>query len=184
MMILFQYIHDRESLLLDRKLILSIVFVVLIGCSNNDESVLEAVNSSSNDKRWSLTSYGSETNGSTPATLEVTFIFAFTHSEQNQISGFFGFDGCNVFASEMVIIDGNVVMPVQGVSVDDGGCGNLSSGEYLLQFDHFYSVISNTFSYESAPTQLVLTALAGNFLTFQPCMPIDPNSLDSICEPM
>lgn len=155
----------------------------LLNTQNNDP-IVNNNTAISDDRRWLLTSYGAGTNEPQPATLEAPFTFAFTNSEQSPVSGFFGVDGCNVFASEMVMIDGNVVMPVQGVSVDAGVCGNLTSSEYLLQFDHFYSVISNTFSYESEPTQLVLTALAGNFLTFQSCMPIDPNSLDSSCEPI
>lgn len=155
----------------------------LLNTQNNDP-IVNNNTAISDDRRWLLTSHGSETNETTPATLEAPFTFAFTYSQQNQISGFFGFDGCNVFSSGMVMVDGKVVMPVQGVNVDAASCGNLSFTEYLLQFDSFYNVISNTFSYESSPTELVLTALAGNSLTFQPCMPIDPNSLDSNCEPI
>ena len=157
---------------------------MLLGCSSTEISPMDAAEASPLEGRWVLISYSSDAVDLTPAVDAIPFNFAFNISEQGQPVGFFGFDGCNVFTTAEALEEGNVIMPVNGVNVDGRFCGSLEFAEYLMQFDFFYSVISDTFSYHRANTQLILKSLTGSTLTFDPCVAVDPDSLDSICEPL
>ncbi len=136
------------------------------------------------DKRWVLTSYSSDAGDPAPAVEAVPFNFAFNITDQGRRTGFYGFDGCNVFSSDGVMLEGTTITPVNGVNTDGRSCGALQFADYLMQFDHFYSVISDTFSYDEMNDQLVLSSSTGSSLMFGLCIAIDSDSLDSICEPI
>jgi heat shock protein HslJ len=136
------------------------------------------------DERWVLTSYSSDMSGVTPAVDSVPFNFAFNINQQGEPTGFYGFDGCNVFSSGEVRAEGNTVTSMNGVNTDGRSCGDLQFADYLMQFDHFYTVISDSFSYDEMNDQLILTSTTRSSLLFSPCVAIDSDSLDSICEPI
>lgn len=155
-----------------------------IGCSNSENSNSGNTDQMPNGRNWVLVSYGLETGDSIPAVDDVQFTLTYNLTGGDQITGFAGFDGCNAFSSTEVIHEGENILPVNGVNVDGAVCGNLQFAEYLQQFDHFYSVISNTFSSQAIDSKLQLKSPSEQYLLFDPCNPVDPNSLDSICEPI
>jgi len=178
---------------LRKKVIILVVFnALLIGCSDSDQpQMTEDVLVTANDlddiapdqSRWVLNSYQSNRNEPIPAVSEAPFNFSFVFNDEGDRTGFFGFDGCNVFLSENILMDGNTVMPVNGVSVDTLACGNLTFDAYISQFDFFYTVISDSFIYEEVNSQLVLRSMSGQTLTFDPCILIESDNIASMCEP-
>ncbi len=165
-----------------------LVFGLLLqyGCNNtepNNQTSPQAQDDSAvkSDKRWSLASYSIEGDEHTSALRNINVTIAFTSSDQGTITGFTGFDGCNVFVSDQVMLVGENVLQVNGVNVDAGFCAELQTTDYLQQNDFFYSVITSSFTYVNSDEQIILQTPTKRTLRFEPCIPIDPDSLDSGC---
>ncbi len=164
-----------------------------VGCSSgsNSNDIVQAdignpVPSETNQsfllgRSWLLESYTSESGELTIAAADVPYTFRFTFIDQGTLDGFGGFDDCNAFGTAGILLQENLITPVNGINVDTGSCDNRLLGVNANQGQFFFSVISNTFSYQTANSQLVLKSQSGKLLTFSQCELIDTVSIDSIC---
>jgi len=173
-------------------LVLVLLNITLIGCNNNKSEVIEDVFETVNiediisidERRWTLVSYQYDTGDPIAALDDVPFNFSFVFNNMGDRIGFIGFDGCNAFSSEGILVQENIVTPVNGVPFDDGLCENLNFEEYISQAAILTAVITDTFSFEETESLLVLRSLIGQTLTFVPCIFVDPNNFTSFCEPI
>ena len=98
-----------------------------------------------NGRTWELTSYTEQNTNSVQAQPDYTIRFLLF----NETNLFSGFDGCNTFSSQQLVVEdeNQRISSLDGINVDGLFCENLQFSEYLLQFDVFYSALSSPFNY-------------------------------------
>ncbi len=173
-----------------------VLYVLSAGCSTGTGSdnqsqpdtidapltdIAETEESITIDGRWLLASYTSEDGGLTMAAVDVPFSFFFSRNDQGEIAAFGGFDSCNAYGSEQINVQNDMIFVVEGISIDTGSCDNRLFGLNANQGEFFFSVISDSFTYQVVNSQLILESLSGRSLTFNVCEPVDPDGIGFGC---
>ncbi len=139
---------------------------------------------------WQLRAYGQQDEPAVQAIAGITMTYSLQVSsalsvnavtQNEEKASFIGFDGCNAYGAYSVLIEGTLVTGQHDINVDAGDCGNLGYINYPVQRDYFYSVLQGPYTYSLLGTSLLLQTSAGRTLQFDPCEPVDPDSLDSLC---
>ena len=174
-------------------LFFTVLYVLSAGCStgtdSDNQSQSETINAPltdteqpiATDARWLLASYTSEDGGLTMAAVDVPFTFFFSTNDQGGIATFGGFDSCNAYGSGQINVQSNMISVAEGISIDGGDCDNRLFGTNANQGEIFFSVISESFTYQVFNSQLVLESLSGRQLTFNECEPVDPDGIGFGC---